>query len=60
MAVPKKRTSKMKKRLRRSHHHVTRRALARCSHCGTANMPHRVCSNCGHYGGKTVVEMEEF
>lgn len=60
MAVPKKRTSKMKKRMRRSHHSYPRFSLARCSHCNAAIQPHRVCHNCGHYGARTIVEMEEF
>ena len=60
MAVPKKRTSKMKKRQRRSHHHMRRLSLARCSHCGAAVMAHRVCHNCGHYRDAPVLETEAF
>ncbi|MAG56911.1 MAG: 50S ribosomal protein L32 [Planctomycetes bacterium] len=60
MAVPKKRTSKMKKRQRRSHLHMSRLNLSRCSHCGTAVKAHRVCHNCGHYGAKPVVQMDAF
>jgi large subunit ribosomal protein L32 len=58
MAVPKKRTSKMKKRQRRSHHRLAPVHLARCTHCGQAVQPHRICSNCGHYGEKAVIEFE--
>ncbi|NRA96408.1 MAG: 50S ribosomal protein L32 [Planctomycetes bacterium] len=60
MAVPKKRTSKMKKRLRRSHHRMARLNLARCAHCGAAIRPHRVCHNCGQYKGEAVIQMDEF
>ena len=60
MAVPKKKTSKAKKRARRSHLHMSRVNLARCSHCGAAIPAHRICHNCGHYAGRTIVEMEEF
>ena len=60
MAVPKKRTSKMKKRQRRSHHGMPRLNLARCSHCGSAIRPHRVCHNCGQYKGAAVVQMDDF
>ena len=60
MAVPKKRTSKMKKRQRRSHLGMKRLHLAKCSHCGTAIPAHRVCSNCGHYKGKPEVVLDEF
>ena len=59
MAVPKKKTSKAKKRARRSHLHMDVASLARCSHCGAAIPAHRVCHNCGHYGGKAVMDLEE-
>jgi large subunit ribosomal protein L32 len=55
MAVPKKRTSKMKKRQRRSHHHMERLNLCKCTQCGAAVQAHRVCGNCGHYKGKAEV-----
>jgi len=60
MAVPKKKTSKAKKRARRSHDQLKTTGLARCSHCGAAIPPHRVCHNCGHYGARPIVELEEF
>ena len=60
MAVPKKKTSKMKKRSRRSHMQLKVASLARCKNCGAAIMPHRVCHQCGHYGGETRVDMDEF
>jgi large subunit ribosomal protein L32 len=60
MAVPKKRTSKMKKRQRRSHHHLTPVQLLRCSNCGHAVRAHRVCGNCGYYGEKAVIVHEDF
>lgn len=60
MAVPKKKTSKAKKRSRRSHHHLSGLSLARCANCGAAIPPHRVCHNCGYYAGKTRVDMDEF
>jgi len=60
MAVPKKRTSKMKKRMRRSHLGMPRLALSRCSHCGAAIRPHRVCHNCGHYKARAVTPKDEF
>ncbi len=59
MAVPKKKTSKMRRRMRRSHQAITKSCLARCSHCNAAIPAHRICHNCGHYAGKAVVEVGE-
>lgn len=60
MAVPKKKTSKMKRRMRRSHHALDPLQMARCANCSTAIRPHRVCHNCGYYGGKARVDLDEF
>jgi large subunit ribosomal protein L32 len=55
MAVPRNRTSNAKKNSRRSHHAKTPKNLSACSNCGKARQPHRICSACGFYGGKSVV-----
>lgn len=67
MAHPKHRTSKHKKRIRRSHLHLSELRPNHCPRCGEANRPHCVCENCGHYGfekggqaGTEVLEREEF
>jgi large subunit ribosomal protein L32 len=59
MAVPKRRLSKHRKRTRRAHHNIDAPGLNRCSNCGAAIPPHRVCHNCGHYGGKEIVEQKQ-
>jgi len=59
MAVPKRRSSKAKKRKRHSHNAVTRIKVQPCARCGTAVPSHVVCPNCGHYHGRTMVEMGE-
>ena len=55
MAVPKKKTSKQRKRLRRSHHHLKVTHLARCARCGASTRPHAVCDACGFYKGTAVL-----
>ncbi len=60
MAVPKKRTSKQRKRKRRTHHGDDVPAHQSCPQCGDFRRPHRVCPTCGHYGGEAVVQVEEF
>jgi large subunit ribosomal protein L32 len=58
MGVPKKRTSKMKTRLHRSHHALKQTNLAACSHCGTPILSHRACPACGYYQGKMTVAVK--
>ena len=59
MAVPFRRTSKTKKRMRRTHLKKEVGALAVCPQCGATIRPHRVCTKCGYYKGKEVVKVEE-
>lgn len=54
MAVPKKRTSKTRKRKRRTHKKMTAPTLVECSNCHEEILPHHVCPECGHYDGKKV------
>ena len=56
MAVPKRKKSKSKSRMRRSHDAIGIPSLRPCPKCGIYTMPHRVCSECGHYKGILVVE----
>lgn len=56
MAVPKRRTSKSRRNMRRSHLKLDVPAMATCAHCGQLIMPHRVCPGCGYYKGRKVIE----
>ncbi|MEE9392244.1 MAG: 50S ribosomal protein L32 [Planctomycetota bacterium] len=58
MAVPKRRTSKSRKRMRRSHLAIKAVPMIRCSNCSTAVVPHRVCGNCGHYRGRDILHLD--
>ncbi|GEN82126.1 50S ribosomal protein L32 [Sporosarcina luteola] len=55
MAVPKRRTSKTAKRLRRTHYKLQVPGMTTCDNCGEVKLAHRVCKSCGHYKGKEVV-----
>lgn len=59
MAVPKKKTSKAKKNMRRSHHSLTKTILSECEKCGAPRRPHRICLACGDYNGKQVLAKAE-
>ena len=60
MAVPKKRTSKQRKRKRRTHNKADATAIQECPRCGDPRRPHRVCPSCGYYDDREVVAVEEF
>ncbi|MDR2902814.1 MAG: 50S ribosomal protein L32 [Lactobacillales bacterium] len=55
MAVPKKKTSKSKKNMRRSHHALGANANIECPKCGELTRPHHVCDACGHYNKKEII-----
>ncbi len=55
MAVPKKRTSKTRKRKRRTHWKIKAPNLVECQHCHEKILSHRVCPSCGHYNGEEVI-----
>ena len=58
MAVPFRRTSKTKKRMRRTHLKKTAPALTTCPKCGAVIKPHRACKKCGFYAGKEVIAVD--
>ncbi len=55
MAVPKKKTSKSRRNMRRSHHALGKNAHMECPNCGELKRPHNICDSCGQYDGKEVV-----
>jgi len=59
MMVPARRTSKTRRDKRRSHHALAAPARSNCPQCNEPRAPHRVCRNCGHYRGRTVIPNED-
>jgi large subunit ribosomal protein L32 len=57
MAVPKRRSSKAKRRRRQAHDFLKEKSLSICPECQEPKLPHRVCLNCGFYGKKQVLEL---
>lgn len=60
MAVPKRRTSKMKKRLRRSGQRWRAVKLKTCPECGSATQSHTACPSCGYYKDRQVLSIDTF
>ncbi len=59
MAVPQRRTSKTRKRMRRTHFKLNAKGLVVCKHCGEMIRSHVVCPHCGYYDGKPVNAKKE-
>ncbi|MCP3967487.1 MAG: 50S ribosomal protein L32 [Lentisphaerae bacterium] len=58
MAVPKRKTSKMKKRHRKAANRYEGVQATYCQACNAPLMPHRACTACGNYKGKQVIDAE--
>ncbi|MDI9348951.1 MAG: 50S ribosomal protein L32 [Candidatus Symbiobacter sp.] len=56
MAVPKKKTSKSRRNMRRSHDALPRPTYGSCPNCGDMKRPHHMCLKCGTYNGRDVQE----
>ncbi len=59
MAVPKKKTSKSRRNMRRAHDSLTNASYGECPNCGELKRPHHVCGACGFYDGREVVDSVE-
>jgi large subunit ribosomal protein L32 len=58
MPNPKRRHSKARTSKRRAHDHLTVPAATTCQQCGADKLPHRVCTECGYYRDREVIEVE--
>ncbi len=55
MALPKKKTSKSRKGMRRAHHHVPVPNVIYCD-CGEPAIAHRICPQCGAYNKRKYLK----
>ena len=59
MAVPKRKTSKSRKIKRESANmKMSVPNLSICPQCHEPKLPHRVCSSCGYYNKKEILNVE--
>ena len=58
-AVPFRKVSKTRKRLRRSDNAMEIPGMTKCPNCGEMIKPHRVCPKCGSSKGKVEVVKKE-
>ncbi len=56
MPHPKRKISKTRRDKRRTHDKASMPTLMLCPNCARPNLYHRVCTNCGQYRGKQVME----
>lgn len=55
MALPKRRTTRMKRNMRRANHDkVAAPTIVPCPNCAAMTIPHRVCAACGFYDGRQM------
>lgn len=58
MGIQKHRRSRQSGAQRRAHWKARVVTLVPCPQCHQPMRPHRVCANCGYYGGREVVKPE--
>jgi len=45
--------------MRRSHHALTPTNYALCPQCHEPTLPHRICSSCGYYAGRAILDVKD-
>jgi large subunit ribosomal protein L32 len=58
MPTPKRKMARSRTRHRAANWKATPPTYAECPQCHQPKLPHRVCANCGWYGGRQAVEVE--
>ncbi|MCA9494318.1 MAG: 50S ribosomal protein L32 [Myxococcales bacterium] len=59
MAVPKKRTSRMRRDQRRAHDFLeATAAVESCPECGENKLRHSACDHCGTYRGRQILPVD--
>lgn len=56
MGVPKKKTTRSRKKHRQSHQKLISSTIALCPQCKSPKLPHFACGECGYYKGEVVAK----
>lgn len=59
MGVPKKKTTKSRKKNRQAHQKLKIPTITFCPQCKSARLPFFACPECGYYKGEVVVKKKE-
>lgn len=59
MGVPKKKTSRARKKNRQAHQKLKSPMITFCPQCKAPKLPHFACPECGYYKGEIVVIKKE-
>lgn len=59
MSVPKQRHSQGRVNRKRVQYQQKPKVIEVCADCGASKAPHRVCSTCGKYKGKEVLDTKK-
>jgi large subunit ribosomal protein L32 len=57
MPIPKQRHTSSRRNRRRAQLGLKKTNLSFCAHCGESVLPHIVCSNCGYYNNRQVIDV---
>jgi large subunit ribosomal protein L32 len=58
MALPKRKHSKARRDKSRTHQALSVTQLTKCPQCFTLIRPHHICSACGYYKGRKIVDIK--
>tara|TARA_B100000989_G_scaffold272794_1_gene230471 strand:+ start:1473 stop:1676 length:204 start_codon:yes stop_codon:yes gene_type:complete len=59
MAVPKRKTTPSKRKMRRSHDFLVGYNIIVCSNCGEPKLSHQICLSCGYYNKKEILKIDD-
>ena len=59
MPLPKRRHSRTRGRKRRTNWKLSTPNVVDCPQCHQPRLPHHICTNCGFYNGRKIIEVKE-
>jgi large subunit ribosomal protein L32 len=59
MALPKRKKSKSRRDMRRSHDRAKMPDTSLCPQCHEPVLPHLICPHCGSYRGRAMIKAKE-